>query len=430
LVWKQKYAMLNILVTSFPKLPFFTDATIKKEFRDLCIIGETQFHQFHTLISESMSYKSETVPDEPVNVCTETPLAITGEEIDNEYNRISSRFNLIKDTWTVDEIKNSPDKQSILFEYCSYFNDFSTVYSQRAVSIITALEQLSDGHFPEVLFGNLVRNCSTTINGNGETFEVESCAGNNKGFRCQIIVRQAINLKEYESLVPIHYQGVRITGEKDKNLLARTLDLKEYKYLDCEEDYTDFLVCNEITIPDTCKKSIDTDDTASITKNCNFTKGMPPIITPIPNGGILIQGDETIIVISGETKITNKLPIIVYTPEILKIEAYNEEYYVTPSITVPKLIIVESKLTEDEINALITTENWNNLLSEAEIENYIDIALIILQILLIPMIIIGFYLTIRHGKVLKEIGGKRLRKHHTSENLKSNQQYLLKRIKH
>jgi hypothetical protein len=152
-------------------------------------------------------------------------------------------------------------------------------------------------------------------------------------------------------------------------------------------------------------------------------------LTPLPNGGILIQGDETIIVISGDTKITNKLPLIVYTPEILKIEAYNEEYFVTPSISVPKLIIVESKLTEDEINKLISTEKWNNLFNEAEIENYVDIALIILQILLIPMIIIGFYLTIKHGKIIQGIGGKRLRKHHTSENLKHNQQYLLKRIK-
>jgi len=340
-----------------------------------------------------------------------------------------TRLQLIKGEWTVDDIKNSPDKQTILFEYCSYFNDFSIIYGQRASSIITALEQLSDGHFPEILLGNLLKTCTTAINGNGEIFEVVQCGGTDKGFRCQIIVRQATNLKEYDTMVPIHYQGIGLMGETKEDLIVRTIDLKEYKYLECEKEYTDFHVCTEKGIPILCKSALENNDIALTIKNCNFSKTVPQVITPLPNGGVLIQGDESIKIMNENDRISNKLPFVIYTPKTLKIEAYEEEFIMKPSILLDKTLIVETTLKEEDINNLISTERWNEIFDEAEMENYIDIALIILQIILIPVVLVGFCLTLRQGKVLKTLGRNKLRRQNTSDNLKTNQKYLLKRMK-
>jgi hypothetical protein len=429
LAWKQKYELMKLLVENFPKLAFFSDETLKKEFLSLCKVGENIFTQFHELVTEAFKYKNEEVTDLAVNICSETPLQIKGEELDNEYNKLYARLQLIKGDWTIADIKASPDKQTILFEYCSYFNDFAIIYGQKAGAIVTALEQLSDGHFPEVLLGNLIRTCTTASNGNGENFEVIQCGGTDKGFRCQIMSKQATNLKEYDTMIPVHYQGVGMIGENKDNMIIKTIDLKEYKYLECEKEYTDFHVCREIEIPMWCKNALETDDIGLTIKNCNFSKIVPPVLTQIPNGGVLIQGDNTIKVMNGVDRVTAKLPIAIYSPNTLKIEAYEEEYLVTPSVLVDKTIIIDSKLKEEEIALLISTENWNEIFDEAEVENYIDIALIILQIILIPVVLVGFCLTLRQGKVLKNFGRNKLRRQNTSDNLRNNQQYLLKRIK-
>ena len=427
--WKQKYELLKLLVENFPKLSFFTDPTLKKEFASLCKVGENIFFQFHTLISEAMQYKNEEINDASVNICSETPLKITGEELDNEYNILYARLQLIKDTWTIEEVKNSPDKQTILFEYCSYFNDFAIIYGQKAVTIITALEQLSDGHFPEILLGNLIRQCTTAISGNGEIFEVEQCGGTDKGFRCQVIVKQATNLKEYDTMVPVHYHNIKLVGESFSNLIVKTVDLKEYRYLECEKEYTDFHVCKELKIPQPCYTALNDDNIALTIKSCNFSKSTPPIITPLPNGGVLVQGDDSIKILNGEDKVVNKLPLVIYSPKQLKIIDEEEEYLMSPSVTTDKLHVIETKLEEKDINNLITTESWNELLSEAELENYIDIGLIILQIILIPIVLVGFCLTLRQGKILQGFSQGKIRRANTSENLRANQKYLLKRVK-
>ncbi len=54
-------------------------------------------------------------------------------------------------------------EQTILVEYCGYLNDFSIVYEQRVSDMLASLEELTDGFYPEILFGNLIRNCTYSI---------------------------------------------------------------------------------------------------------------------------------------------------------------------------------------------------------------------------------------------------------------------------
>ena len=426
--WKESHALLNTTFQAFEKLGFFSDEALKREFGGFCRIGYDKFDEFCKFLTESFRFKNEAVPDLQDNICSVTPLEIKLDDLKAELVNIVNRFNRINENWTPQQVKDSEDAKTILFEYCSYMNDFAIVYEQKASDMLAALEELSDGFYPEILFGNTVRNCTYSINGDGERYHVVECKGTSAGFRCQVEITQTINLREYIRTYPVHYDGVAIAGELDSDIFARTVDVLELKYLECDDEYSDIQVCIEKKIPDPCKKSLDSDDINGVIKNCNFSKATPSVGTVLPHGGLLIQGSD-IEILNGATRLTNRVPIAIYSPEILTVKSNEEDYIFPPAIIVENLIVVESKLTDDEIALLHSTERWNELVNEIEIENYIDMALIILQIIVLPTVFISLYLSLKQRKAWKNMAGSNLRRYQGTENLRNNQHFLLKRVR-
>jgi len=123
------------------------------------------------------------------------------------------------------------------------------------------------------------------------------------------------------------------------------------------------------------------------------------------------------------------VPLAIYSPEILTVKSNEEDYIFPPAIIVENLIVIESKLTDDEVALLHSTERWNELVNEIEIENYIDMALIILQIIVLPTVFISLYLTLKQRKAWKHMAGSNLRRYQGTENLRNNQHFLLKRVR-
>ena len=427
--WKVTQSSLSAIINSFSQFGFFTDATLLNEFGGLCRIGEEGFARLGKLMDECFRFKNENNIDAPINVCSETPLSITNVELQHELTNLGNRFNRIKETWTAQEVKDDVNAQTILVEYCGYLNDFSIVYEQRVSDMLASLEELTDGFYPEILFGNLIRNCTYSINGDGEQYEVIACKGTTKGMRCQVEITQTINLRDYTRSYAVHYNGIAISGNSPHDIFAKTLDVKEIKYLECSDEYSgDFTVCDEKKVPEPCKKYLELDDITNIIHYCNFTKSTPHVGTVLPHGGLLIQGHDRTELISGTNKLQNKLPLVVYSPDILTIKEGDEDFIFAPAITVENLIIVESKISEKDIEKLKSNYEWKQMIKDVDLDEYIDLILIILQILLIPLIIISFYLAIKQKNLLKSIDVRKLTKYPGTENLRNNQHFLLKKI--
>jgi hypothetical protein len=426
--WKETLTLYDAIFTSFSLFPFFSDEALKKEYEGMCAIGTNLFKEFKALMTEAFQFKNENNIDTPVNVCSETPIEITLEELKREVKNLGVRLNAIKETWTAQYIKDNVEAQLTLVDYCMYLNDLGMVYAKRASDILAAVEEMSDGQYPEVLFGSLIKNCTYSQNGEGERYKIVACKGTNKGLRCQIEIYQATNLRTYLRNYPVHYESVSLMGEYDTDLFGRTIDVKELRYLECTDIYGDFNVCMEKPVPEYCKRALDMNEVPTIIKFCNFTKSEPPIGTVLPNGGILIQGDDEVEILDGTTKIPNRLPIVIYTPNVLTIKLHEEDYIFTPAIQVESLVIVESILTNQDIENLISTANWRKIIDEIELENYVDLGLIILQIIVIPITIVGLVIALKQRKILKKLNIKGLTRHKGRQNLRENQTFLMKRV--
>ena len=423
--WKIIIDDYDLVLKAFVALEFFKNPTIREEYAALCLIGQGKFSQFHQHMKECFKFKEEVAIDTPINLCSKTPIEIKEENLRRELQNIKNRYKYIQPTWTPEQIQTSVEAQNILFEFCSYYNDFSMIYEQLAAEMLTAFEELSDGIYPEVLFGELVRDCNFSVNGDGEKYQVVGCNKNNKGYRCQIEITQATGLKEYIRSYPVHYENIALRGYTDNDCMGKTVDVHELKFLDCDDSHSgDYAVCTEREVPEVCRKALAYNDITSAIHHCNFTRADPPVGIVLPHGGILIQGESTTI-LNGETSISQSPPIAIYSPEIVTIKREEEDYVFPPAIKIDKLAIVESKLTQSDIDYLVATFNREDFWDSFGIDDYIRYALILVQLIIFPIAIIGCYFTVTQRKLLTKM--KETPKRKKQENFRSNQ-YLLRKI--
>jgi hypothetical protein len=214
-------------------------------------------------------------------------------------------------------------------------------------------------------------------------------------------------------------------GYTPNDLFGRTLDVRELKYLDCDDRQSgDYAVCTENAIPDPCKSALSANNINEIINKCNFTKEEPPIGIILPHGGILIQGDKLTIK-NGEASISQKAPLAIYSPEILTVKMEEEDYVFPPAIQIEKLVIVESKLTQKDIDYLVDTYEWEHFWNEVNTDDYIRYILLLIQIIIFPIAISGCYFTLKQRKMMKKFENNPKTK--GKENFKNNQ-YLLRKI--
>ena len=100
-------------------------------------------------------------------------------------------------------------------------------------------------------------------------------------------------------------------------------------------------------------------------------------------------------------------------------------YVFPPAIKIDKLAIVESKLTQSDIDYLVATFNREDFWDSFGIDDYIRYALILVQLIIFPIAIIGCYFTVTQRKLLTKM--KETPKRKKQENFRSNQ-YLLRKI--
>jgi len=406
--WEEIKGSVQLIFTSFESLNFLKDETINKQYGGLCKMGKTLFSDIVIIMGELFQFKNENKEDIQINACSVTPLSM-----------LKAEWNKILENATV---------QSIILEYCGYTSDFGIVYENKASNMLATLDELTDGIYPEVLLGNAVRNCNFAKNGEGEKFTVSRCMFSKRGTRCEIQISQATNLRKYIQQHPVHYNGIGLSGTTHNDIIARTAEMLDLKFLQCDNDlWGDFMVCEEFPVPENCRKGLDMENVEIITEYCNFTHRNPQIGTILPNGGILIQSIDPVEIMSNITKIGQYPPIVVYTPETLTIKHRDEEYSFAPAIKIEELIIVESKLTEDDLKLLYSVFYWNEGMINIDLDFWFDVALLIIELLVIPIAIAGLVLAIKQKNDIKDLTNSLFgrRKRMCKENFKRNRRQLL-----
>ena len=425
--FREVIAEFNAIISEWPKMPFFSNEELKIEYISSCYEGQRAYTRMEHNINQILKFKNEE-PDTEINTCTYISHEIKLTDLQRGALNLKNRFTQVQRDWAPESIKTDLSKKNSLVLFCKQFAEFSTVWDDYTEDMLGALQELSDRIYPEILVSQFERNCTEALPGDGESFIVTSCRSSNLGYRCQIEVAKATETKEYARCWPVHYEDIHLAGENENQIFGKDIVTGEIKLLDCTVIVSpDFPSCIVTDLEVGCKTGLALEKFEDILDYCNFASGKPELTTPLPNGGVFIQGDSNVQISNGEVRIPKIPPIIVYSPLPITIRENEEDLVYPPSINVANLITVESKLTEYQIKDLLITVRRNMMWENIEISDYIRYALIALQLVLFPMAIFSLVHTIKQRKTIGKFLNKK-RNGGEQENFRRNT-YLLKKVR-
>ena len=421
---KEMVVDFNSVVKEWPKLPFFNDQELKIEYISLCYEGQRSWTRLESNLEQIIKFKNNEI-DVEVNTCTYVSHEIKLEDFNRGTMNLRNRYNQVKVEWTPDQVKTDLSKKNTLVLFCKQFAEFTTIWDDYTGDMLGVLQELSDRIYPELLVSQLDRNCTGAIPGEGESFTVTSCKASKDGYRCQIEVAKATETKEYIRVHPVHYENIHISGEDEKQIFGKDSKTGEIQLLDCSVIVSpDFPSCIVSEIEPKCKVGLALDHFDEVLNNCFFNLGEPELTTPLTHGGVFVQGDSDVQVSNGQQRLQKIPPIALYSPLPITIRENEEDLVYPPSINVTSLIVVESKLSPEQIYDLVSTVKWNLKLSSFQVSDYIRYALILIQAILFPMAIVSLVYTIKQRKVIHKLISKRGME---KDNFKKNEKYLLYR---
>jgi hypothetical protein len=195
--------------------------------------------------------------------------------------------------------------------------------------------------------------------------------------------------------------------------------------LSCEiEVSADFPSCSTIEIPTDCKQNLNTDSIDAAIKNCNFTFNEPETVTSLNYGGVLVQG-YGVSLMSGQTNIPKAPPLVLYSPETITIIDRDETYLYPPAVEIDTLIVAESKLTPQQIVALLNRVYWKSFWAGFSAGDYIRYTLILIQLILFPIATVSLVYTLLQRRTLNKMRAKKK----AEKNFEKNKEYLVKQIR-
>ena len=166
-------------------------------------------------------------------------------------------------------------------------------------------------------------------------------------------------------------------GHDNRQIFIKKQADVNYKLLECDsyEFHGDLLPsCEIIPIKRECNDALIKNDILDIISWCNFTECRPELFTRTMLGGALFQGHKINILEEREGSfhpLTATSPVIVYSSNTLKVTDGIEEIIVKPILTGTATQIVKSKLTQKQIDRLVSLLYWKNFFQNLKEEDEI-----------------------------------------------------------
>jgi hypothetical protein len=233
----------------------------------------------------------------------------------------------------------------------------------------------------------------------GELYEVIHCQGSKKGYGCTCKVTQPMQLTSIIKLHKVNYRGWEISGPTEDWEFIRMPDSELLEMALCTDKDTPHPACTLVEIQDKCKRALDSNNIQDTIHNCNFTLNTNPnIFEMMDEGGIFVQRAKSIS--SGTSSIPNPAPIIIYSPDKVTLTQEGEEFIIVPNKKVDTLSIIDSALTNEDIEYIQTFHDGDDWIDNLDGEDYINIGLGAAQLILLPITIYGLVCTFRQRKLL------------------------------
>lgn len=403
--------------------PFLADESLKTEFFRYSSEGTLNIGECMKNLNEIISYLKPAVPYVESGKCIIKLPGMKDEFFKRGYNILNTRFDKFESAWTAATIKTDLTQQNTLLLFAMLLFDISTEWATQTTQIINVVEALQSSKIPQSIFGELSQSeCIPSLT-KGEDFQVEHCQLTSLGLQCIIKTYEPKEFLPVTILKTVSYENIRLMGENSVQTFVKIEGANQIKLINCNEsnwDHTLFPLCPLINIQKDCGSALEKDDVTSVILHCNFTMENPPLAQRFVSGKVFVQNPEALIT-SGGKSIRDTPPLLILSGDEIIIREDEIEQSFPPMPNTVGLEIIQSKLTQNDIDSLQQKYHWEIFMNYFDWDHYVRYTFLTLQILLLPLTIYTLSIGIKQRRLAKRmLNGK----HYRRENYKDNKRLI------
>jgi hypothetical protein len=301
-------------------------------------VGYEDQKNFYSNMNDILKFKTE-LPASDMVPCVRTLAEFDFSEVSRGIVNIQSHLSKLDGSWPLPELRQDLTKLNTIYSFVTAYNIFFNEMEELSYRFLRNLELFSDGEFPD--FTRTNKSCFGSVSAKeteGENYKIEKCAGTNIGYSCIVTIMQPIQLASIIELHKVNYSGLELMGESPEYRFIRHSDTEIMEQMWCEPITSPHPSCRTLDVEENCKKALNSNDIKNAILGCNFTqaRNSPPFVQ-IAEGGVLINQATTLS--SGSALISNPLPLVIYSPDVVTLTLQGEEFLIIPPKKIEALSI-------------------------------------------------------------------------------------------
>ncbi len=381
---------------------FQSTAEVKINYLSLIEPTITNLIYCATLLDKILVFTAQEQAVKYETSCNYTYNLITISSMRTQLRALLSSKSKLVTTWTMAEITEDLAKDTALRTFATMLNEITEEWYNDLQTLVNVLESLASKIVPEEIIGNYqLSPCIGTLH--EEKISVSSCIKTVNGYVCQLSVQLPVISKRVKHLIPVHYLGIKLTGENNNELFVQsaehTLSLLNCDRYDFEAEQIPLCELKELNTQ--CKLALISKNIDATISHCNFSQHDPEPAVRTNNYGILIQqGPEPDTIIRRQVGddyhlVSISLPALLYSPTTLLVSKDLKEYALAPINKSIPYRTVSSALTEIQRKNLQTRLYWLEFFATLTDDDYVQFLILTLQAILYPVAFIGVILSIK-----------------------------------
>jgi hypothetical protein len=329
MVAKQAYA-------NFSALKLWTDADLKKKFTKALDEANVSFHEASECLGQILILTKGTSKFKRNLQCQYDHPTPTISSLNESLKTMEVTAVNVGSDWLPDEFKTDKQKQLMLEAFINTYRDVAIQWETNFCRLLSMVDTLNGLEFPQTLRGVVEQIDCLKLTKN-EQIIVQNCISSPSDFTCHLLFNQPIDTKEVIPMVPLIYTmgsykyGVKVNNE-GRQQFVKEKSTGQIKIMDCshltELESQQSPQCTFVTAVlflDTCLKSLQMDDVATILIHCRFKGYHGKSFQQMGDGGVLIQ-NQSVIVKEGDKVLYNQKPFVIYTRQKLSLTLENKEF--------------------------------------------------------------------------------------------------------
>lgn len=410
----------NVLYKKWLGMKILTNDALNTEYGKALSIGERNFKLANLAFDQMFAYAATGLTALPATTCVLYYELFSEAELDY-YGFLKRKGDLISKDWAPDGL--GTDKRAQLDTFVLLFNHMAIHYMNLASFGNYLLESMVMLQFPNELLSSL-EGLSCITDTKFEKVTIRECTPASDSMIIEIEIASPSETVSVTKLLQVSYNGYILKAPEPESHWVKKkgeLKLHSYKCEALDELNTEAPLCEITMLDTTCSNALIRNDLELILYSCTFTYDTQPTehCRTLDDG--IYVGNYELSIADGTKLVYSTPPVLIYSNNLVTLTEKNGKEIKYPAVIVfTEAKVVVTSLSLLQISMIKTRGMWADYRETFDYMTWITYTSWSVQVMFMPLTLIGMILTCRHKKQLRKtvklMTAKRKKKENSREN--------------